>query len=156
MAISPTLKNYLAQHNVDYTLLPHPHTGSSMETAEAAHVPGGALAKAVVMKGDDKRVMVVIPSNLHVDVAEFRRRVGHGFELATESDITDAFPDCAVGAVPPIGPAWGIDAYLDEGLLEHEEIFFEAGDHEELVRLKVSDFENLLGDAERGRFGNTI
>lgn len=156
MGVSPTLQNHLSQNDVDYTLVPHPHTASSMETAQAAHVPGGSLAKAVIMKGPDGFIMVVLPSNEHVDVAEFSRQFGHGFELASEPDLTTAFPDCAVGAVPPVGAAWDMDVYLDEGLLGQDEVFFEAGDHEALVRLSGSEFERLLGSAKRGRFGQTV
>jgi hypothetical protein len=36
MAIAETVKNYLTQKTVDYTLLSHSHTGSSHESAEAA------------------------------------------------------------------------------------------------------------------------
>lgn len=156
MAISPTLKSYLSQNNVQFTLVPHRHTGSSMETAQAAHIPGDALAKAVGMKHDGGYVMVVIPSNQHVDAADFKRRFGHGFELASEADLSTALPDCAVGAVPPVGAAWGMDVYLDDCLVAREEIFFEAGDHEELVRMSGPEFESLLQTADRGHFGHTI
>jgi len=156
MAISPTLKHHLLENNVKYTLMPHPHTGSSMETAQAAHVPGGALAKAVVMRNDDGYAMVVIPSNEHVDVGEFKREFGRGFELASEEELTKVIPDCAVGAVPPTGAAWGLDVYLDDRLPECEEIFFEAGDHEQLVRLTGAEFQRLLAGANRGRYGHTI
>ena len=49
MAISTTLKDVLDQQQVAFELIPHPHTGSSMETAQQAHVPGNRLAKAVII-----------------------------------------------------------------------------------------------------------
>ena len=50
MAIAEKLRIYLKEHEAKYSLRRHPHTGSSMETAEAAHVPGDCLAKGVVLK----------------------------------------------------------------------------------------------------------
>ena len=157
MAISATLKDFLDQQQVAFELIPHPHTGSSMETAEQAHVPGNRLAKAVVLKGDGNYSMVIVPSVEHVDLAVLREQLGTGLELATESELGELFPDCDVGAVPPIGPAWGMDTYLDECFLANdEEIYFEAGDHEDLVRVSGEQFQKLLGDARHGHYGHTI
>lgn len=156
MAISTTLRNYLDQKNTVYELVPHSHTGSSMETAEAAHVPGNALAKAVILKDEERYIMVVVQSSVHVDLAELKRQLGHSFELATEAELGEVFVDCDLGAVPPTGAAWAMDVFLDECLLEQEEVFFEAGDHEDLVRVKGREFERLMEGSQRGHFGHTI
>ena len=157
MTISSTLNEFLKQQEVAFELIPHPHTGSSMDSAQQAHVPGNRLAKAVVLKGDGNYSMVIVPSVEHVDLAVLREQLGTGLELATESELGELFPDCDVGAVPPIGPAWGMDTYLDECFLANdEEIYFEAGDHEDLVRVSGDQFQKLLGDARHGHYGHTI
>ena len=156
MAISPTLDSFLNQKQVTYDLIPHKHTGSSMETAEAAHVSGNSLAKAVILKDEERYIMVVIQSSEHVDLAELKRQVGHTFEMATETELGEVFTDCSLGAVPPVGAAWGMDVYLDECLLGQDEIYFEAGDHEDLVRVTGNEFERLMEGANRGHFGHTI
>lgn len=156
MAISPTLHRFLEQKQVKYDLIPHQRTGSSMETAEAAHVSGNSLAKAVILKDPERYIMVVIQSSEHVDLAELKRRLGHAFEMATEAELGEVFVDCALGAVPPVGAAWGVDVYLDECLLEQEQVFFEAGDHEDLVRVTRDDFMHLMEGAKSGHYGHTI
>lgn len=156
MTISLTLLSYLDQKHAVYDLVPHTHTGSSMETAQAAHVPGNALAKAVILKDDERYIMVVVQSSEHVDLAELKRQFGHSFELATEGELGEVFVDCELGAVPPIGAAWAMDVFLDECLLEQENIFFEAGDHEDLVRVQGHEFERLMEGSQRGHFGHTI
>jgi Ala-tRNA(Pro) deacylase len=157
MAISSTLNEFLDRQEVAYDLIPHPHTGSSMETAQSAHVPGNRLAKAVVLKGDGSYWMVVLPSVEHVDLALLRERLGYGMELATETELTDLFPDCQIGAVPPIGPAWGLNTYLDESFMDDDqEVYFEAGDHEDLVRVSGDQFKRLLGDVSHGHYGQTL
>jgi Ala-tRNA(Pro) deacylase len=156
MAISVTLKDFLDQQQVAFELIPHPHTGSSMETVQQARVPGNRLAKAVIIKEDDNYSMVIVPSVEHVDLALLRQNFGHGVELATESELRELFPDCAIDALPPIGAAWGLDTYLDECLLDEPEVFFEAGDHEDLVRMSGDQFQQLLGNARRGHYGYTL
>ena len=157
MTISSTLSDFMDRQNVPFDLIPHPHTSNSMATAQLAHIPGHRLAKAVVLKGDGSYSMVVLPSVEHVDLALLREKFGYGMELATESELTDLFPDCEIGAVPPVGPAWGLNTYLDESFLaDDEEVYFEAGDHEELVRVSGNQFKNLLGDVAHGHYGHTI
>ncbi len=62
MAIAETVKNYLTQKAVDYTLPVHPHSGSSHETAEASHVREDHIAKGVIVKDASGYAMVVVPA----------------------------------------------------------------------------------------------
>ena len=156
MAISPTLRDFLHKQQVEYSLVPHVHTGSSMETAQAAHIPGNSLAKAVILKDGERYIMVVIQSSEHVDLAELKRQFGAPFEMASEGELGKVFSDCDLGAVPPIGSAWSMNVFLDERLLEREEVYFEAGDHEDLVRVTGTDFARLMAGSQRGHFGHTI
>ena len=156
MTISTTLSEHLQRLDVKYDLIPHPHTESSMQSAQKAHVPGNQLAKGVVVRDGDHYAMVVVPSAKHIDRDWLRSQFGDTAELASEADLSRVFYDCAPGAVPPIGKAWGLDTYLDESLVGQPEVYFEAGDHEDLVRLSGEDFEALLKDAERGAYSQTI
>lgn len=156
MAMSLTLEDFLSQHNASYDLIPHPHTGSSMETAEESHVPGMRLAKAVVIRDDGRYLMVVVPSAEHVDMGVLRQQFGHDVTMASEGELADLFPDCEIGAVPPLGLAWGVDTYVDESLLTEDEVYFESGDHESVVRVSGDQFESLMERAERGYFGRLM
>ena len=98
MTMSITLEEFLSQYNASYDVIPHPHTASSMETAEEAHVPGMQLAKAVVMRDDGRYLMVVVPSAEHVDMSLLRQQFGHDIALASERELAGLFPDCETGA----------------------------------------------------------
>ena len=50
MSISPTLSKYLAAENIQYDEIPHELTMTSSRTAEACHVSGDRLAKAIVLR----------------------------------------------------------------------------------------------------------
>ena len=66
------------------------------------------------------------------------------------------FKDCDLGAIPPCATSYGMRTYVDESLLEEPEIWFEAGDHMELVHMDREQFMNLMSDAERGRFSHRM
>jgi Ala-tRNA(Pro) deacylase len=149
MGIARQLQAYLESKAVDYELIAHPHTESSMVTAAAAHVPGDRLAKAVIVKDGDDYWMVVVPSDYHVRLGALHKRLGREVGLATEPEVAILFPDCDEGAAPAVGAAYGVRAMVDERLLGEPEVFFEAGDHEHLVRVSGDRFQALQAEAER-------
>jgi Ala-tRNA(Pro) deacylase len=52
--------------------------------------------------------------------------------------------------------SYGMPTYVDECLMEEPEIWFEAGDHEELVHMQRDQFMALMSDAQRGRFSHRM
>jgi len=154
MSISNTLREYLVAHDVKVKLITHSPTGSSMESAEQAHVSGDALAKGVLVKDDEGYLLVVVPSDYHVDLDSLRRFLGQPVELATEEELGGLFPDCELGAVPPLGHAYGIKTIWDPKttLGSERQVYFEAGDHVHLVRVSGKKFHELMAPADRGEF----
>ncbi len=152
MGMSITLRNYLDSFGIPYDLVPHPRSSSSSTTAEAARIPGRKLAKAVVVESDDGSYVVVIPATHRVDLGGLRHQLGHLFHLADEDSLARSFRDCERGAVPAAAQAFGMPVLVEECLLECDEVFFEAGDHTELVRMSGPDFEYLMAQAGQGHF----
>ena len=144
MAIAETVQRFLELHSVEYDLVPHPHTGSSHETAEAAHVNEDHIAKAVIVTDAAGYAMLVVPASNWVDVGHLRKELNRDFHLATEDELAKLFNDCEAGAVPPLGPAYGIETFLDEALTSLANVYFEAGDHEQLVH-GGGGFSNIAG-----------
>lgn len=152
MAVATTMQDYLGRWGVEYEVVPHPHTSSSLETAEAAHIPGNQLAKCVMTEDYKGYLMVVIPANHQVEFDQLDVELDRRLELATEEELADIFTDCETGAIPPLGEAYGIDVALDDSLAECSDIYFEAGDHSELIHLRGEDFRDLMASAEHGHF----
>ena len=148
MAIAKQLAAYLKSKSMEYDLIPHPHSESSMVTAAAAHVPGDRLAKAVIVKDGDGYLMVVVPSDYHVRLGALHKKLGREVGLATEPEVAGLFADCDEGAAPAVGGAYGVRSVVDERLLGEPEVFFEAGDHETLVRVSGEQFKALQADAQ--------
>ncbi len=153
MAIALTLQEFLDWEEVNYTVIKHPITLSSISTAEAAHIPPDHLAKTVVLVDDYGFVMVVVPADQHVDLQRLRKIYNRNFILASEQEIEDLFYDCEQGAIPALGEAYGFEMLVDDVLLrENEDIYIEGGDHRALIQLNGQDFKHLMSHAEHGHF----
>lgn len=156
MAIAMTLQDYLDRWGVEYDVVPHPHTESSLKTAEAAHVPGDKLVKSVLTEDYRGYLMVLIPASHEVQFDLLDEQLDRRLELASEQELADIFPDCELGAIPPLGEAYGMDVALDESLLRCDDVYFEAGDHEDLIHMRGDDFRDLMAGAEHGRFSHHL
>jgi len=149
MSIATTVSKYLAEYDVPYDVMSHTHTVSSAESAAVAHVPGDRLAKSVVLEDDQGYLMVVLPANRRVDLSELQRQLKRNLELANEYELSNLFRDCEIGALPAIGPAYGLETLVDDTIAEQPEIYFEAGDHEQLIHVSSEVFETLMGEEIR-------
>ena len=154
MAISETVNKFMAQCSISYELVPHPHTYSSHETAEAAHVREDHIAKAVLLKDFTGYAMMVIPASNFVEVRHVRKEFNREFELVDEDELDRLFPDCESGAIPPLGLAYDVETFLDESLTTLANIYFEAGDHENLVHVSGEDFRKLLSGVRHGHYSH--
>ena len=151
MTVSPTLQKYLDQ-SVTYDLIPHAPTMSSTRTAEACHVPGEALAKAVVLRRDGGYMMAVLPASRHLHLSALKSQLGHTVDLASEDEIARLFEDCERGAIPPLGECYGLDVIIDDSIDARREIYLEGGDNATLIRMDGEQFARLTAKAWRGHF----
>ena len=139
------LHQLLEQQHVSYETIRHQTAYSAQRTAEAAHVPGQELAKAVIVEIDGELAMIVQTASRMVPLGRIKTATGaRDVHLVGEREFSHRFPDCEPGAMPPFGNLYGMDTYVIEALSHDEEIAFNAGSHTELVRLRYSDFDRLV------------
>lgn len=156
MSMSATLQDCLSSKGSRYEIVRHPHSHSSVETAAAAHVPGDRLAKTVLFEDEYGYVAAVLPSTYAVRLSELWAKTGRRLLLAKEVDLRELFKDCDLGALPPVCTAYGMRTYLDESLAQQPDVYFEAGDHEELIHMGTDQFLDLMDRAERTRFARRM
>lgn len=156
MAISLSLLEYLEWEGVDYELLHHAYVSGSMRTAQIAHIPGDNLAKCVVLEDEKGFLMAVLPATHTVAIDMLNEQTGRELQFATEKEIKDLFEDCSTGAIPPMAKAFGYEAIVDKSLADRDEIYFEAGDHTELVHISGHDFQELMAGMPQGQFSQHV
>ena len=97
-------------------------------------------------------LLAVVPSSHRVQLGELDRQLERKLGLATEGELRELFKDCEIGAIPPVGAAYGIEMVVAQSLTEQPEVWFEAGDHELLIHVSGEQFSTLIGDAPRRLF----
>ncbi|MEK7436962.1 MAG: YbaK/EbsC family protein [Pseudomonadota bacterium] len=152
MGIAMRLSDYLKASDLPYEVVKHAHSGNSIQTAKASNVPANCVAKAVVLEDRYHALMAVLPASRRLELRELRASDGPDLHLATEADLKGLFIDCEPGAVPPVGSVYGLETIWDDSLMEQPEVYFEAGDHETLVRMKTRDFIGLMKGARHMAF----
>ena len=147
MGVAITLKDYLTNHNIDYTELTHEHSATALESASATHVAGDLVVKAVLLSDGTEYLLAALPADRRLEINRLCDFLEQDYELASEDEIADVFSDCEVGAIPPTGEAYGLRTIWDDALSKPDGVYLEAGDHETLIRVGKDDFLRLMGDA---------
>ncbi|ACL72207.1 YbaK/prolyl-tRNA synthetase associated region [Thioalkalivibrio sulfidiphilus HL-EbGr7] len=156
MSLSQTLKTYLDSQGIPYQVIHHDPTPSANRSAEAAHIPGDKLVKAVVLEDNGQYILAALPATRRLKLGRLHHTLGEHVGLATEAEVERLFGDCAQGAVPALGSAYGLETLVDDSLNDQDEVYIEGGDHESLVCLSGSAFMGLLGPARHGNFSAHI
>ena len=147
MTISLKLRNYMDRCGVDFDEVPHAYAFQPSKAAEATHIPGRQVAKGVLVRAGDEYMMAVVPSSKLVAFNNLGRWLGREVSLADEQESVTLFEDCELGAMPPIGAAFGLQTILDDALMDAAEVYFEGGDHRTLVHVQGRDWRRLQHDA---------
>jgi Ala-tRNA(Pro) deacylase len=148
MPILTKLKEFLDGRKTSYEVYNHPTAFTAQEIAASQHVHGRELAKVVILKVDGDFVMAVLPASRLVNLEKVRAAVGaEEIALATEAEFARLFPGCEIGAMPPFGNLFGLPVYVDAELELDKAVFFNAGNHQQTVRLRYRDFKRLAQPA---------
>ena len=143
MSIPTRLIEFLNQSKVRYEVLHHPEAFTAQELAAVEHVKGKNHAKVVMVKADSEKLMAVLPADHRVDLEKFKEITGKLAALATEAEFKTLFPDCAVGTMPPFGDLYNVPTYVDKSLTGDEFIVFEAGTHQDAIKMGYGDYTRL-------------
>jgi Ala-tRNA(Pro) deacylase len=151
-----TVQSYLDEAGVQYRLSHHPTAYTAQDLAAAEHIPGQKVIKPVVVRADGHFVMCALPASHRVDVEELREQLAaQQVELAEEEQLKSLFPDCEVGAEPPIGRIYGLPTLMDESLMKDDYVTFQAGTHRDAVTMRLSDYRRVA-QAEVAHFGRHL
>lgn len=154
MGIAISLREFLDSHHIPFETVRHAHSHSTRETVQSVEQPAGKVAKSLLLKDGDDYFLAVLPADRRLHFGRLHRMIDRPIGLATESEVAEVFKDCELGAIPPTGRFYDMETMVDDDLLDEADVYFEAGDHEQLIHMQQKDFRKLLGDAVRGRFSS--
>lgn len=72
MTMAYSVQQHLSKVGVDYQLLAHPHSHSSLHLAHLAHFPAHQVVKAVLCHDGENDLLCVIPAFPHSRIPPYR------------------------------------------------------------------------------------
>lgn len=138
------LLHWLREHKVDHEVHEHAEAFTAASTARAEGVDARTFAKVVGVVADDgRKALLVIDASDRVDLRKARELLGaHDVRLLTESELALLAPGCDSGALPAVGPLFGLPMHVDHAIAGDPEISFNAGTHRHSVRVDRAAWEH--------------
>src|SRR5262249_9963243 len=102
MSVPRWLSAILNHYRVPFTECRHTPVFSASELAEAEHLPGHGVARAVFLSARGRPVAVVLPASARLELERVEAVLGEELRLATEQEIAHWFKGCRPGCVPPL------------------------------------------------------
>lgn len=148
-----TLQDYLDQLGIAYRQTTHNTTYTAQDLAAREHVPGMQVIKPVVVIIDGRPYLCALPATHRIDLQRLREQLkATDVALADEGRIREMFPDCEVGAEPPIGKPYHVPTLMDLSLIQDEQVTFQAGNHTTAITMSLRDFRKAA-EPEIANFG---
>jgi Ala-tRNA(Pro) deacylase len=135
---------YLRREQVSFSVHHHSPAYSAQELAHVEHVPGRMVAKVVIAFADEQMVMLCVPAPCRVSLLRLMDVLAtDNVRIAREDEFAAAFPDCELGAMPPLGNLYGMPVWVDKQLALDDHILFQAGTHTDTIDMAFVDFAHL-------------
>jgi Ala-tRNA(Pro) deacylase len=144
MTCRKRLEKLFRDAKVRFSVSKHAEAYSAQRVAGVLHISGEQVAKVVVVRAGEEWVMLVLPAPLRLDFAKVKKVLKTtDLRLAKEEEFAALFPDCELGAMPPLGGIYNLRLYVDRTLTTQPEIAFTAGSHREIMHMAYADFEQV-------------
>ena len=144
MSAFDKIKAFLDEKNITYEFKEHEAVRTSEEAAEVRGEDIKIGAKAIVLKTDDKFVMVVLSAAKRIDSKALKNILEvKSIRFATPDEVMEK-TRCEPGGVPPFAHVFGLDLLVDKSIVQNEFMAFNAGERTKSLKMKTQDYLNLL------------
>lgn len=144
MTVLDQILSLLDERGVSYRHLHHVPTRTSEDSARERGEPLAIGAKAIVMKLDDRFVLLVMSAERRIDSAALRSRFNAGRSRFATPDELLRMTGLVPGSVPPFGPPiLDLPLYVDPSVFENDRVAFNAGSLTDSVILGTDDYRTV-------------
>ncbi len=143
MTVFDRLCEKLNAAGVDYQVTPHAPVFTSEEAAAIRGVALQTGAKALVVKADDRFLLLIVPADRKLDSKKARSNLGvKSLRFATREEV-EQLTSLQPGSIPPFGSLFGLQTACDPALASNRSINFNAGDHSISVSMTYADWATV-------------
>jgi Ala-tRNA(Pro) deacylase len=147
--------DFLDRSGVWYAHTRHPLAFTAVGVAFAENLSPHKLAKTVVYVGAQGYGFAVLPADSLVDMQQLGAFLNDpALRIASEQELGQIFPECELGAMPPLGILFHLPVIVDTSIAEQEFIAFNAGTHLDVIHMSFGDYDNVV-DPAVGKFAFT-
>ena len=123
-------------------------TRTAVEAAQAVGCQVGQIVKSLVFKTkrSEKPVLVIASGQNRVDEKKIEALIGEPLGKA-DAEFVRQQTGFVIGGVPPVGHTTRLQTYIDEDLLQYQEIWAAAGTPHAVFCLTPRDLVKMTGGA---------
>ncbi len=137
------LTSFLDNSEINYKKIEHEASYTSEDSARLRGVNLHSGAKALIVKADDKFIMIVLPADMSLNSNSTRKEITcKKLRFASKEEV-DSLTGLQPGSIPPFGSLFNLPSYCDVNLKDNEVIYFNAGMHTRSIGLNYNDFLKL-------------
>lgn len=145
MSVLNRIQLFLDENDVKYSTIVHSPAYTAQEIAASSFISGKEFAKSVILSIDGDIIMAVLPASKKINFPALKKYFDNeNIFLAAESEFHNIFSECKTGAMPPFGNLYNVKTYIAKEFEKNKLISFNAGNHQEIIRMKYSCFKNLV------------
>ena len=141
------VQDALNEHGVACVVLELPQsTRTAQEAAEAIGCTVSQIVKSLIFQGKSsgKPILVVASGSNRVDEKRLKQLVGENIRKPN-ADFVREQTGFVIGGVPPLGHIQPLTTYIDEDLLQYDEIWAAAGTPNAVFKLDPGILKQITG-----------
>ena len=140
------LEKFIIEHNIKANII---ETKSKVVTSEDVKREFGLdelkkIVKSIVVvdKNLEKPLLLVLRGDKKIDFKKLEKIMNKKYRLAKPNEVLK-ITGYEVGGVPPFGLKNKIETWLDESVLEVDEVTSGGGDHKHLMKIKSEELKRF-------------
>ena len=119
-------------------------TATAADAATAIGTSVGRIVKSLVFMAGEQPILVLASGPNRVDVDKVGRIVGRRI-LRANADQVREVTGFAIGGVPPVGHPRALATYVDQDLLQYDEVWAAAGTPNAVFCIEPRDLVRITG-----------
>lgn len=147
-SILQAIRAFLDERGISFREVHHEPTFTSEESARARGEELRIGGKALLMKGDSRDLLFVLPADRRADSQAIRRELGFRKLRFASREELEELTGLVPGSVPPFGePVLPFPLYVDTAVCDNERIAFNAGSLTDSIIMATADYLAAAGPA---------
>ncbi len=120
-------------------------TRTAQEAAEAIGCQVGQIVKSLIFRGKQthKPILVLASGSNRVNEKKLKELVSESVKKA-DADFVRERTGFVIGGVPPVGHRERLETFIDEDLMQYEEIWAAAGTPSAVFKLTPPDLKKIV------------